>query len=281
LFGPSSNVLLVPGSLPGLSGLLPHLRSPATRSEALLQAGVILCGVGVMAGAVVLSVRRRDWAWLIALFVLMLLPWARTYTYSYVKFYTMLPVLLATSTLAVRPVVALCLGSIMLLFNGGVIAASVERGRTAYAVNAEYEETLPAGACWLTAGWSAHETEKWTGFTCGLLRSFFAPKTSGTDLATLSRDVRRDFRECVTKCFCESAMVMTDEFTPESRDTVHRNGFYYPSAELDELLWTPDKGVAVPKQPSNLFVYSNGAQAQLCSRIRDGSPTSAAQGETR
>jgi hypothetical protein len=270
VLGPGANAVMVPGNIPGLSSLIPHLRSSGwERSEAIGQVALLLAGVALTSGATFIAFRRRDWAWLFALAVLMLLPLARTFQYPYVKFYTLFPALLAIGALAIDPRITAWVGGALLLFNGTVVAASVAEGRRAYAANAAFEETLPPGSCWLTAGWMARETQQWTGFSCGLLRSF--PQVADDDLEAGSRDASRTFTECLTRCFCEAPMVVTDEFTPEHRSVVHTNGFYYRGANLDELLWTPDKGIAVPRQPPEIFVYSKDAQEHACSQIREES----------
>jgi hypothetical protein len=269
IFGPSANIFVVPGNVTGLSSLVPRLRSAGERSEALAQVAVVLSSVALMGGATVVAFRRRDWPWFFALTILMLLPLSRTFQYSYVKFYTLLPALLAIVALAINPRIAAGVGCALLLFNGTVVAATVAEKRTAYTANAAYEETLPPGSCWLTAGWMARETQSWTGFSCGLLRSF--PQSAGDDLEAGSREASRIFTECVTRCFCDAPMVMTDEFTPEHRDVVHTNGFYYRGTNLDDLLWTPEKGIVVPKQPPEIFVYSKDAQVRACTKIREDS----------
>jgi hypothetical protein len=253
----------------GLNGVLAGLRSPALRGWALENVALLAFGGAIVGAGVIAAVRRRQWSLLAAFAILLILPVAVRYQqYGYLKYYIMLPFLVAVGASRARPALVGLAATVLILANGAALVGSLRAER------AEYDRRVPvytqagAASCWLTSGWVPRFDFRWPGQTCAILanlQAYIGEHATGQagPHAALSR--------CLDSCFCQSSAVFTDDMTDDAKPGVRElaEHFQFSSLDLTSLTLPPDRAIVLtPGQPTPVLSYPRAEQQRLCALVR-------------
>lgn len=266
--GVARRVIEIPDDL-GLSGSLRLLSHRATFLEgASYIGGCLLALAMVVAGAVVI-VRRRDWRIAIALAGILILPVIRSY--AYLKFYALMPVVVALVAAVSPPAIAFAAGAIVGSFNLTYLARDIAGDRQLAHDIAPLYENAGASACWLTSGWGP-PIFGWPGSECSMNHVLTGGHTEQVDAMIVENN--REMVESFRRCFCESSAVYTDDITVSSQEAVTEFARYYKFAgvDLNELLWSPRRGtLAFDKDGIVIFTYARPVQLEICAGLKAAS----------
>lgn len=273
---------LMAGPVQGLVGLIDFngaraiwegLRTPGHRS-ALTNAALIICGDAILAAGTVAAIRRRDWALLTGLAAVLILPVVVRYQqYGYLKYYIMLPVVLAIAASRTRPAIAALIAGALLLVNTTERVSSVQAERAEYQRRVSVYAEAGTNSCWFTSGWGPRYGFRWPGHVCAALSSLQSYLGEGE--VGLSGP-HRALQHCLEDCFCNSTVVMTDDMTDEAKPIVRElaDQFQFHAVDLAALTLRGDGGsVSRSAQESPVMRYPADEQRRLCTVIRN-SPSS-------
>jgi hypothetical protein len=266
--GAASSIIQPPDNL-GIGRGLRLLLHGATFMECSANTiGRLLALAIVLAGAVVIA-RRRDWRIAIAVAGLLILPILRGYTY--LKFYALMPIVIALVASVSPPAIVFGAGAIVGCFNLTYLARDIARDRRLANEIAPLYANTNSSACWLTTGWGP-PLFGWPGSTCSMSQVLTAAHTDQLDAMIVENN--QLMTESLLRCFCNSSAVYTDDVTLSSNEAVTQlaSHYRYVGVDLKELLWSPGKGaIAFDRDGIVAFAYSRPAQSEICNALKSAS----------
>ena len=271
LAGPPQGIIPIP-NFSGVRGVIGMLRDPPVAIAGAFAIAIFaFCLFLIMAG-VVSTIGRRDWALLVGFGGILILPLVRHQQYAYLKFYVLLPAVLALAAARISPGRVAAAAVIVATINGMAIAADIERGRALYTDMAPVYSHAGARACWVTSGWGPPLEFKWPGTTCALLLTLATGR--GEDPVSLIRGQHGLLTGCLEQCFCEAASVLTDDMTVQSRARIRwvAGYFGFTAVDLDSVLWRSGSGhMVLGRDAPAVLTYSEPEQKKICEQLRAGS----------
>jgi hypothetical protein len=276
--GPSAYLVALLGGPPqglialshfqGFNGLIAALRGPGPRGEALAVVTRLGLGFAVVLSGVVAAVRRRDVTLLFGFAVLLLLPLVRHQQYGYVKYYVLLPVLLAVGAARAPMSVAAGVALILLVANGSTLLGTVRAGRQLYAERAGAYQQADRLTCWLSASWGPSIGFLWPGSVTAVLGSLASG--GGSDPAKVVADAHATMSRSLEDCFCHSSSVFTDDMVEGSAGVVAdlAEHFDYTEIDLPKLIVPAARARLVSNRgPMPVYAYASEDQKRLCSLV--------------
>ena len=262
--GTESSIIHLPDNLGISQGLRLLLHSATFIEGAFNITGRLFALVMVFAGIVVVY-RRRDWRIAVGFAGLMILPTVRGY--AYLKYYALMPIVVALVASLSPPAVVLGAGVVVATFNLTYLARDFAHDRQLAGDIAPFYASAGT-SCWLTTGWGP-PLIGWPGSMCSMNQVLAAAHTDQVN-AMIAENNRR-MTESLRQCFCGSSAVYTDDMTLSSKEAVtYLAGQYrYVGADLTELLWSPAKGsIAFDRDGIVIYTYTRPAQSELCNSLK-------------
>ncbi|HVT18848.1 MAG TPA: hypothetical protein VHQ90_22015 [Thermoanaerobaculia bacterium] len=253
--GPPLGVVTL-GQHRGFRGVLADLHTTATRWPALLLLARLGFAMAVLAAGVIAAWRRRDWPLLWSLFALLVLPvMFRPQLHGYIKFYVLLPIVLAFGAARASPAAAAAVAALLLALNAGPLLASLPAQQRFYGDRVEAYARADAHSCWLTTGWVPTFSFRWPGAVCPILGSL--AKGSGEDVERVTAAGRAALTACLEDCFCRSSAVFTDDMTESARPLVADSArhFGYTAVDLQAVVLPVQRARLASRAGSTLPVY--------------------------
>ena len=255
IVGPAYAFARIP-ELRGLTGSLRMLRHRETAFDAVRGALAWCFMAAAIIGATVLLLFRKQFALLLAIAGMMTLPALRISQYSYVKYYVLLPFLVAlvVPRLGVRFVYPAFLGSLLLLSNLGQIRAQRAQSESfRLQVAHELYPRVPQAACFLTNGWGPPVPE-WRGDSLGWLHILNAGDSVSQE--QLAKADSQLLRNRLKKLFCSCPAVVTDSFILPNLASLQEELSYFRIADIPlPKLVVPSTGTAEVFRSPRLIVY--------------------------
>lgn len=266
--GPPNGVVTL-GDYHGFRRVLANLRQPGERWPALAVLLRLGLGIAVLAAGAIAAWHRRDWALLAACATLAVLPLVRTQQYGYVKFYVLLPIVLASGAARAPAAAASAVAALLLALNGGALLAALPAQRQLYADRVDVYGRAGADACWLTIAWEPPFSFLWRGSVCpifGLLA-----RGTGEDVAQASAAGQAMLTGCLETCFCRSSGVFTDDMTEAAGPLVADSArhFAYAGPNLETLL-LPVAQAELASRPGStppVYRYPPAEQRRRCDLV--------------
>jgi hypothetical protein len=257
----------------GVGGIVAGLRTPGQHTWALVNGLLIVLGDVVLAAGAIVAVRRREWTLLAGFAALLILPVVVRYQqYGYLKYYVLLPVVLAIAASRARPSVVALIAAGVMLVNGAEQISLVRADRAEYTRRVPVYARAGAGSCWFTSGWAPRYGFRWPGHVCAVLSNLQSYLGEGEgDLS----GPHSALMHCLEDCFCQSATVLTDDMTDDARDLVADlgNQFQFHSVDLASLTLSRDRSVILDQSPESVVMsYPPSEQRRLCAVIRSAHP---------
>jgi hypothetical protein len=251
--GPPHGVVTL-GEHQGFHGVLANLRITARRWPALQVLLRLGFSMALLTAGAIAAWRRRDWPLLGSFAALLVLPVLfRVQEYGYIKFYVLLPIVLAIGAARAPAIVAAAVAALMLGLNAGPLLGGLPAQRRLYGERIEAYSRADARSCWLTTAWIPAFSFRWPGAVCPILGSLAAG--SGENAARVAAGARSTLTACLEDCFCRSSGVFTDDMTETARPLVADSARHFAYTEVDL------EALVLPVQ-----------QAQLASRIGSKPP---------
>ncbi len=259
--GPPQGVLEL-ADFHGLNGLVKGLNN----LENLIALLRLTIGFTAVWGFVLMAIRRRQLAIVVAVSGLLVLPVVRHQQYGYIKYYVMLPAILAVAAADLRPRAVIALAALFAFLNGGLLVARIARDRRVYEARVRLYEQASSSDCWMTMGWGPSIGFRWPGSVCAVLGSLSGG--AGNDPESVIAQSHQQLSDCLRRCFCDAAVVYTDDMTEDGRallaDTARH--FQFTSMDLGRTLLLPGEGVLRSTVPDTrtVYAYPRPAQERIC-----------------
>jgi hypothetical protein len=260
--GPAENIIPIPDSH-GIRGIAQRLEQRSTFADGIAEAAGIAFALAMFAAAIALAITHRRFEILLALGVILILPVIRNFQYSYIKFYVLLPIIVALCASMVRgPWLAFAAATIS-IFNIAYAASDIASQRQwAHALESIYT-TNTRNICWITRGWGP--PQNWPGSCCSLV----AVLSRGGAETTTALESLNDaaLRKSLKQCFCASSEVVTGDITSESEGDLANiaRQFRLQWEPLRNLVWQPSGGDVLLKHDAFTLVrYSARQKENLC-----------------
>ena len=251
IVGPAYALNSIP-ELRGLSGSLAMLRERATVVDALVGLLPWLVGAGALVVTLVLLVLGSHYAVLVAFGGMMALPMIRMSQYAYVKYYSLLPLLMVLAVVRLVPRSGLLALLGMLFFASNLsqymadrTAAQAFRAR----IVSELLPQVPREACFLTNGWGPPLPD-WRGPSLAWLHILEGGNAGNmNDLRAANASL---LRRRLKQMFCGCTVVVTDAFTRTNVTALTQQLDYFglSGVPISSLV------VGAPEQ-SRIFAASN------------------------
>lgn len=266
--GAARSIVEIPDSR-GISGSLRLLSHRATFLHGATGLGGCLVALTLVAAGAAVVVWRRDWRIAVGFAGILILPVVRSYTY--LKFYILMPIVVALVAAVSPPAIVLGAAAIVGSFNLTYLMRDITRDRHLAHEIAPLYEAAGSSACWLTTGWGP-PIFGWPGSQCSMNHALTAAHTDQIDamIAENNHEMLESFR----RCFCESSAVYTDDVTVSSKQAIIEMVRYYRFAgyDLNELLWDPRRGsVAFDRDGIVISTYARPAQLEICASLKNAS----------
>jgi hypothetical protein len=255
LAGPPQGIVALDG-FAGLPALLNGWRTlDGTRAETTANLVRLILGVAVVCLLFVATIRRREWRLVLAAAILLILPTVRNQQYAYAKFFVLWPVVVALAAVHCRPRTIALAASIVLLSNGWLLAAQVNRGRHQYAVVRQAYSAATPETCWMTSGWTPPMWYLWPGTTTPILGTLATGSDPDTQSSVLTASLRR--------CFCDAHAVWTDTTARDASTLAALAGhFRYRVVDLTTIVLRNPPSIA-----PGMHAYPADAQREICGVI--------------
>ncbi len=195
----------------GFREIIVGLRSGLARREAASVALRLAVGALAVGGFVVAAARRRDFALLAAIGAVLVLPLVRHQQYGYVKYYILLPVIVAVAASRLPARVMVPLAVAIAVLNGSALFDKIRAGRQLYAARVRVYEHAGPSDCWLSTGWGPPIGFRWPGTVCAVLGKLAGG--SANDVNQVISQAHANLTACLRQCFCEARSVYTDDMT--------------------------------------------------------------------
>jgi hypothetical protein len=255
----------------GFHGVLADLHDPATRRPAL----AILLRLGfsmvILAALALAAWRRRDWALLCSFAALAVLPVVRTQEYGYLKFFILMPIVLAFGAARAPKLAAAAVATLVLGLNAAPLVAGLPAQRQLYDDRVAVYRRADAHSCWLTTAWIPRISFRWPGTVCPVLGSLASG--AGEDPASVEAAGRAALTACLEDCFCRSSAVFTDDMIdanarPLVADSARH--FAYAAVDLQAVVLPLVRAeiVSRPGATPPVYRYPPGEQRRRCGLVR-------------
>jgi len=262
--GPAENLIPVPANR-GIGGLV---RGVVHGQFALLLEGIgFLLGLIFYAALVLHALKRRESAWLLALAGILILPLARSFQYSYVKFFVLFPGLVAIGAANFRTRAIACAAALIAAFNLAYQIESVRESRALAASLAPAFSVADTNSCWLTSSWGP-PILGWPGRICSMAGVLAASRPGAT--ADLINRNSAAFVTQLRACFCAGSTVITDDFSEQHRTQINAVASHYrfSRVDLDSLLWRPELGTVLASHGElTVLGFSPTARERICAEL--------------
>jgi hypothetical protein len=266
IVGPAYAFASIP-ELRGLTGSLRLVRNRKTAFEGIRGVAAWCCIAGAIAVAVVLLILKKEFALLLAFAGMMALPAIRISQYSYMKYYVLLPFLVAlvVPRLGVRFVFPAFLGALLLLSNFGDMWTQRAESATLRSQVARdlYPKTSPT-ACFLTNGWGPPVPE-WRGDS--LAWSHILYGGNAESLEKIAEANSAILHERLKQIFCRCPMVVTDAFIQPNQESLQRelSDFHITSVPISKLLVLSPESAEIFRSPKFVvYRFSVVDQQRAC-----------------
>jgi hypothetical protein len=264
-FGVADSIIQLPDNL-GLSRALRLMLHSTTFLEGVFNIlGRLLALAIVFIGAAAI-VRRRDWRIAVALTGLLILPVLRGY--AYLKYYALMPIVIALVASVSPPAIVLGAGGVVGAFNLTYLARDIGRDRRLAHDIAPLFASAKTSACWLTTGWGP-PIFGWPGSICSMSQVLAAADTDQVDL--MINENNQKLTESLRRCFCESSAVYTDDVALDTQERAANlaSHYRYAGVDLNELLWNPNRGaIAFDRNGIVIYTYSRPLQSEICNELK-------------
>lgn len=267
--GPPHGVVTL-GEHHGFHGVLADLRTPATRwpaTQILLRLGF---SMAVLTAGAVAAWRRRDWPLLWSVAALALLPVVRTQEYGYIKFFILMPIVLAIGAARAPVPVAVALAALLVGLNAVPLLSDLPAQRRLYDDRVAAYGRADEHGCWLTTGWIPPLSFRWPGSVCPILGSLASG--AGEDAASVAAAGRAALTACLEDCFCRSSAVFTDDMTdatarPLVADSARH--FAYTAVDLEAVVLPLQRAHLVSRagSASPVYQYPPDEQRRRCGLV--------------
>jgi hypothetical protein len=213
-------------------------------------------------------IRRREWQMLIAIAGILVLPIVRPFGFSYLKFYVLMPAVVAVIAAGAPPAAVFGAGAIVGAFNLSNLARDNAGDRRLARDIAPLYSGGGTAACWLTTGWGP-PLFGWPGSECSVRHVLTQAHAEQVDemIAANNRELIASLR----RCFCESSAVYTDDVAEDSREQVLglAREYRFGGFELNGLIWTRERGeLAFDRDGIRVYRYSVSAQSEICTNLQ-------------
>jgi hypothetical protein len=263
-FGVASSIIQLPDNL-GVGRALRLVLHSTTFVEGvfnilgrLLALAVVFMGVAVVA-------RRRDTRIAVAFAGLLILPILRGY--AYLKYYALMPIVIALVASVSPPAIVLGAGAVVGAFNLTYLARDIARDRQLAHDIAPLFAGANSSPCWLTTGWGP-PIFGWPGSICSMSQVLAAADTDQVEV--MINENNRRLTESLRRCFCDSSAVYTDDFIPAAQERAANLASHYrfTGVDLNELLWNPGRGtIAFERDGIVIYTYSRPVQPEICDTL--------------
>ncbi len=265
--GPARSIVMTPRN-EGIARGVRLLGNRATLVDGLLGFGRLMFAIALIAAGVAMVLRRREWRMLVAIAGVLVLPIVRPFGFSYLKFYVLMPAVVAVVAAGAPPAAVLGAGAIVGAFNLSNLARDTANDRRLARDIAPLYESAGAAACWLTTGWGP-PIFGWPGSECSMRHVLTQAHTERVD--EMIAENNRELIESLRRCFCESTAVYTDDVAEDSREQVLglANEYKFTGFELNGLIWNRERGeLAFDRDGIRVYRYSGGAQSEICASLQ-------------
>jgi hypothetical protein len=270
-FGVATSIIQLPDNL-GIGRALGIVLHGTTFLEGVFNLlGRLLALAIVFVGAAAI-VRRRDWRLAMAVAGLLILPILRGY--AYLKYYVLMPIVVALVASVSPPAIVLGAGSVVGAFNLTYLARDIARDRQLARDIAPLFASSNSSACWLTTGWGP-PIFGWPGSICSMSQVLAAANTDQVEVMIAENNGK--LTESLRLCFCESSAVYTDDVTLAAKERTESLASHYrfTSINLNELLWNLSRGaIAFERDGIVIYTYSRPAQSNICDTLTTSAGTS-------
>jgi hypothetical protein len=253
--GPPQGLVTL-GEHHGFRGVLADLRAPATRWPALRVLARLGLAMAVLAVGAIAALRRHDWPLLWSFAALLVLPVLfRPQLYGYIKFYVLLPIVLAFGAARAPAAAAAAVAALLLSLNARPLLAGLPAQRRFYSDRVEAYARADSRSCWLTTAWEPPFSFRWPGTVCPILGALAGG--GGEDAARVAASARAALTACLEDCFCRSSAVFTDDMTETARPLVADSArhFGYTAVDLEALVLPVQRARLASRAGSRLPVY--------------------------
>jgi hypothetical protein len=264
--GPAENLVTIPRNR-GIRGCVKLMSRRATLAEGIFETTGFLFALSVLFTSMILVARRREWRITAAFMGMSLLPVVWSFEYSYVKFYVLMPVIVAIVAAGESAIPMLAVGLAIGSFNSVHITREIMAGRRLSQDITPIFQRAGASACFVTTSWGPPAIG-WPGSVTSM-NAVFSQGHSGGTAATVNLN-NRAMIGSLRRCFCDSSAVLTDDIVDSSADAVVALAANYEFSGLDltEILWNADRGnVIFERDDRRVLIYSRQAQTAICSKL--------------
>ena len=266
--GPPQGVLKM-DEFSGFNRVLAQLSDPSARGAAIWTLVLFLLGGVIVAALLFAAARARAW-WVLVGFATLLVPLVllQPQYYGYLKFYSLLPVVLAVAAIHLPARVAGTMALIVALINVPARVDGLIQERAFARVVTPVYKAAGAEACWVTSGWGPPLSMRWPGQNCGILQAL--AHGTGEDVNRLLATQHGALTECLEACFCRSNEVLTNDMTSDRRSVVQQlaTTFGFDRIAIDDLLLRPGEGKSLMPGDRPILRYGPDRQRQVCDAIR-------------
>jgi hypothetical protein len=213
------------------------------------------------------ALRRRDWRLPVAYLAMAALPVVWYFQYAYLKFYVLLPVLVALAVGRVRSWGrAMIVALLIALPNGVAAVGEVAVSWRTHDVVRRVAAEVRWDAAWVTLGWGARPG--WPGTVVSFMQALAGEE--GRDLDDIVRRNNTRLLQNLIRGFCQSKLVLTDSLTQENEGAVRTLlGTFHVRLPVEALLWRADRGrILVDELDVRLFSYSETERDRICGILR-------------
>ena len=265
--GPARSIVTMPRGH-GITEGTRLLKSRTTFFEGALALSSQVFALALIAAGTVSTLRRREWRTLAAAAGILILPIVRSFSYTYLKFFVLVPAVVALVAASAPTVAVFGAGAIVGAINLKHLADETAADRRLARDLAPIYQGAGASACWLTTGWGP-PIFGWPGTECSLNQELARGRTE--QLETTIAENNRALVDSFRRCFCEASAVYTDDVADATKGVVNQlaQDYRFGGFDLNELLWQPRRGeVVLNRDALTVSRYSAEAQAEICGKLR-------------
>lgn len=252
------------GQFHGFNGLIADLRTPGARSAALEVLVRLAIGGAIFFGGLWVAIRRRDQPLLIGIAFLLVLTVLRRQQYGYIKFWILLPVLLAFAASRAAPWMGFTVAAAFAALNVPGLVAYVPESNRSYQDHMQAYAHADARSCWYTGSWVPPFWFRWPGKIVPVLGTL--SEGSGDDPKAIMAASRANMTKLLRQCFCESSGVFTDDMIAPNRASLVETAthFGYDEIDLTGFLLADGQGTALSRTRPTVWAYPKDLQDRLC-----------------
>ncbi|HYL57441.1 MAG TPA: hypothetical protein VEU51_01120 [Candidatus Acidoferrales bacterium] len=265
--GPARSIVMTRQS-EGIVRDLRMLASRATFADGVSGLSGIIFAMALVATGLAMVLRRREWQMLIAIAGILVLPILRPFGFSYLKFYVLMPAVVAVIATGAPPAAVFGAGVIVGAFNLTNLARETAGDRRLARDIAPLYSGAGAAACWLTAGWGP-PIFGWPGSECSIRQVLTQAHTER--LEDMIAENNLQLIASLRRCFCESSAVYTNDVAEDSREQLFAlaREYRFDGFELNGLIWNRERGeLAFDRDGIRIYRYSGDAQSQICASLQ-------------